>query len=211
MRFLMNEDGYSQNSACSECVAFLGYQPVVVLSRGVPSNKLPALSSIATKFHAKTGMRYVAGLWEPWLPGALLWRVHKSSSYSKTYVPRPQEWRAPSWSWLAPGRRIEYEKKLSFLVSGEGQLADVVSCDVVLWSSSVSYGEVMDVVLTLWAFPVRCLSILQGSIGDNTLHELDGDTGDYRCIGQVDLNPPFPTIPFLSPRSSAGVIGANRK
>lgn len=30
----MGKDGYSQNAACSECVAVLGYKPVTVLSRG---------------------------------------------------------------------------------------------------------------------------------------------------------------------------------
>jgi hypothetical protein len=37
-----------------------------------PDDKLPALSSIATRYAAATGMTYIAGLWKERLPCQLL-------------------------------------------------------------------------------------------------------------------------------------------
>lgn len=59
-------------------------------------DKLVAISGVANYIQRHTKMKYLAGLWEPYLVSDLLWfakKAHKSS--------RPLEYRAPSWSWAA--------------------------------------------------------------------------------------------------------------
>ena len=65
------------------------------------TDRLPALSGLASDFHSTTGARYLAGLWREDMPRALTWQVTDyekaaavSSSDSPSYI-------APSWSWAA--------------------------------------------------------------------------------------------------------------
>lgn len=65
----------------------------------VPSDKLPAISGLARLFQAYMDIPvsdYVAGLWKFTLPVGLLWYVQFSGA-----KPKPQPWRAPSWSWAS--------------------------------------------------------------------------------------------------------------
>jgi hypothetical protein len=64
------------------------------------SDKLPALSSIAELFDQGRRSQYLAGVWVGGLLQLLTW--HTRPSFDKTHPPsRPQEWRAPSWSYLS--------------------------------------------------------------------------------------------------------------
>lgn len=62
----------------------------------VASDKFPALSGVAAQFAHLTGDKYVAGLWERDLRVGLLWRCEEPKNSR-----RPQEFRAPTWSWAA--------------------------------------------------------------------------------------------------------------
>jgi hypothetical protein len=67
------------------------------------TDKLPALSGLAQReLSARLSDRYLAGLWESSLLDDLLWHV------SGDEVDRPQEWRAPSWSWASTNSTISY-------------------------------------------------------------------------------------------------------
>lgn len=60
------------------------------------SDKLLALQGLAQQYLARNRLRaadYVAGLWRPQLPAALLWRIEGGRSVSR--------YRAPSWSWAS--------------------------------------------------------------------------------------------------------------
>jgi hypothetical protein len=58
-------------------------------------DKLPAISGLASVMEARTGDKYIAGLWQSHLSIGLLW--HRKSEW----LTRPAMYRAPSWSWAA--------------------------------------------------------------------------------------------------------------
>jgi hypothetical protein len=62
-----------------------------------PSDKLPALSGLASQYARLTDSRYLAGLWRENLAQLLLWSVDPQ------IAPRPvaPDYRAPSWSWAS--------------------------------------------------------------------------------------------------------------
>lgn len=62
-----------------------------------PKDKLIAMAAIAREFGIATQQTYLAGLWKESLPRDLCWHVRDSWPLS----PRPEEYRAPSWSWAA--------------------------------------------------------------------------------------------------------------
>ncbi len=64
-----------------------------------PSDKLPAISGIASNFAAKSHSQYLAGLWQDNLVHDLFWQ-------SRDAATRPLEYRAPSWSWASLDGRI---------------------------------------------------------------------------------------------------------
>jgi hypothetical protein len=57
---------------------------------------LPALSGCAKEFSGLLGDQYLAGLWRESFAEGLLWMVNKPVDR-----PRPEKWRAPSWSWAS--------------------------------------------------------------------------------------------------------------
>ncbi|KAF2182497.1 hypothetical protein K469DRAFT_524560, partial [Zopfia rhizophila CBS 207.26] len=65
------------------------------------SDKLPALSELASLVHRETGAQYLAGLWTDDLPLGLLRDI--SDIPSKIGARPADKWRAPSWSWTSIG------------------------------------------------------------------------------------------------------------
>ena len=57
-------------------------------------DKLIALSGVAQYMQSILHDRYLAGLWQQWLPSQLLWRYDSPGT-------RPLKYRAPSWSWAS--------------------------------------------------------------------------------------------------------------
>ncbi|KAF4628845.1 hypothetical protein G7Y89_g9301 [Cudoniella acicularis] len=64
------------------------------------SDKMVALSALARQVQAQFGpeIRYVAGMWDKYVASQLFWQV---SSGESVQVNRPDEYRAPSWSWMS--------------------------------------------------------------------------------------------------------------
>ena len=62
-----------------------------------PSDKLPALSGLASHNAGLTGHKYLAGVWHEELAQSLLWSLDPQLRVS----PLPSSYRAPSWSWAS--------------------------------------------------------------------------------------------------------------
>ena len=60
------------------------------------SDRLKAISALADIYRQRTGYTYLAGLWEESLVYDLCWKTGENE-----VLPRPREYRAPSWSWAA--------------------------------------------------------------------------------------------------------------
>ncbi|KAJ4247465.1 hypothetical protein NW762_013140 [Fusarium torreyae] len=92
------------------------------------SDKLPAISGIASIFAKRLDDEYVAGLWRSHLIEGLLWQGLKCR--------RNQEYKAPSWSWASmdgiPALRVQHNHHT---------LAEVLDVKVKLKGSN-PYGEV---------------------------------------------------------------------
>lgn len=66
------------------------------------TDRLPALSGLASTVRNKTKDTYLAGLWSSDLCSGLLWRRLTTESSSTSYT-------APSWSWASHIGKIEYD------------------------------------------------------------------------------------------------------
>lgn len=71
-----------------------------------PDDKLPAFSGLASRFGARMGFRYVAGLWEENIIQDLAWT--RVSWLEPTLSPLPVDYRAPSFSWASINDRVCY-------------------------------------------------------------------------------------------------------
>jgi hypothetical protein len=66
----------------------------------VTSDKLPALSGIAKYFQPIFGDTYLAGIWRDHIQISLGWYC------TGRLLPRPEEFRAPTWSWASTDNRV---------------------------------------------------------------------------------------------------------
>lgn len=73
------------------------------------SDRLPALSGIASYFEAPMHSKYLAGMWEGDLARALLWYIGPAWS---SVSGRPLPLRAPTWSWAS----IDLDKDFNILM-----------------------------------------------------------------------------------------------
>jgi hypothetical protein len=73
-----------------------------------PNDKLIALSGIAKARAARFGGTYVAGMWRQDLVHQLLWNTGDSTRklHDNSIKPRPEVYRAPSWSWASIDRQV---------------------------------------------------------------------------------------------------------
>jgi hypothetical protein len=79
----------------------------------------PALSGVAQAHREARGSRYLAGLWEESLVYDLMWYLPQHLQVPGTdnrivLQPRPQKWRAPSWSWASIKSAIHYNLYAGF-------------------------------------------------------------------------------------------------
>jgi hypothetical protein len=78
------------------------------------SDKLPAFSGIITAIQQQTHDICYAGIWRKNFLAGLLWRLEDPASDMYVLTPkspkRPENWRAPSWSFAAVEGVIRYEQ-----------------------------------------------------------------------------------------------------
>ena len=110
------------------------------------SDKLPAVSGVASRIHGIVGSEYLAGLWKANMPMELCWSVDYISPLSAAPQLPPSSFIAPSWSWASVNGALSFvdrDPKITFdsLVT----IVDV-QCSV---PGLNPYGEVLDGFLVL--------------------------------------------------------------
>lgn len=128
------------------------------LDLSFPTDILPALSGIASRFQPFKKGRYLAGLWEDSLLINLAWR--KDDVLDP--VPRPSPWRGPTWSWISTtgGCRCDNfpgDKTMS-------QMMSILNIDYVLKDSNV-FGEITSATLTV-SGPLIKLDLVRSPVED---------------------------------------------
>ncbi|KAF2635917.1 HET-domain-containing protein [Massarina eburnea CBS 473.64] len=73
----------------------------------VPTDKLPAISGIASRIGMATGSSYIAGVWENNLASDLLWSTSLTTLPDAHYFAL-EKYRAPSFSWASLNAPIAY-------------------------------------------------------------------------------------------------------
>ncbi|KAG2416782.1 hypothetical protein HFD88_007998 [Aspergillus terreus] len=156
-----------------------------------PADKLIAFAAIAETFHALwSETRYLAGLWEDTLLEDLLWKKPKPP------LPRPEAYRAPSWSWASVNGETNLDV-IDDMMRRPGEDAvksrcEILSSDVTLADPALSFGAVTGGTLVLRAALVPALlapffseiaSEIQvharsvvGQAGSSTEHESTADS-----------------------------------
>lgn len=74
------------------------------------SDKLPALSGLATVYGQATGWTYIMGLWKEILIYDLLWWQDSDFDFQNRV---PAQYRAPSWSWASLTGHVSWIRALS--------------------------------------------------------------------------------------------------
>lgn len=94
-----------------------------------PSDKLPAISGLAAHFGSfLLGVNYLAGIWECGLIDALCWNL---TSFDNVPRYRPEEYRAPSWSWASvDGEVILSHTPSSTILDATAYKAEVVEVHI---------------------------------------------------------------------------------
>ncbi|KAK7032366.1 hypothetical protein VNI00_013114 [Paramarasmius palmivorus] len=109
-------------------------------------DKLVAFAAIAEQFHRLWRTDYIAGLWRETLLRDVLWYKNYETRY-----PRPEKYRAPSWSWAAVDGHV-----LAFMMderldmeSGEIETCEILSCGISLANEDFAFGKVTSGTLTM--------------------------------------------------------------
>jgi hypothetical protein len=72
------------------------------------SDKLVALSGIASRIQEITGFRYLAGLWYEMLLHDMAWYITTTPYTKHQPCTRPLPYRAPTWSWTSTNGEIDF-------------------------------------------------------------------------------------------------------
>ena len=88
-------------------------------------DKLAAIAGVASVIQSKTGMQYVAGMWNSRfsIEYDLCWRVSGRADKKPPF--RPSIYRAPTWSWASVEGAVSYEHRREYDIAGDNQLAFV--------------------------------------------------------------------------------------
>ncbi|MCJ1440631.1 MAG: hypothetical protein MMC23_001117 [Stictis urceolatum] len=109
----------------------------------VQSDRLVAISGIAQRLATFLGMVYLAGLWDQFLPGGLLWDIHP-----RKRRPRPATFQAPSWSWASVNGPLYSSYLDPDEIRGEMTL-EFIEASVDPFLSHLPYGAVRSGTMTV--------------------------------------------------------------
>jgi hypothetical protein len=113
----------------------------------VSTDKLPAISGIASKIKQAAGSRYLAGIWENNLASDLLWSANQSALLNAQYF-APDVYHAPSYSWASLSTPVSF-------YTPDDEEGETLTPSITLVSSSISVtglnplGSVTDAAITL--------------------------------------------------------------
>ncbi|PMD43135.1 HET-domain-containing protein [Hyaloscypha variabilis F] len=127
-------------------------------------DKLIALSGVCRMLHNRTGDTYVAGLWRQNLELNLLWETrngihgkHKVSGLLRRNISsRPQNYRAPSWSWASHDSPVEWRGPVNWerlLQARVRIMISVLDIESVL-SSPDPFGQIKSCTLRIKCGPL---------------------------------------------------------
>ncbi|EEB96127.1 hypothetical protein MPER_04793, partial [Moniliophthora perniciosa FA553] len=161
-------------------------------------DKLTALGGVAEQFHrvwhpqsegdsvilAQAQDRYLAGLWEKFLPQDLLWRKARDSLRA-----RPTLYLAPSWSWASvDGQAILYSAldqrlDVEFMADPtQVKSCEILECNVELDDERLPHGKVKSGSLKLRATMVP--TTWKSGMEDSNLF----DDRSLVCVGEVHID-----------------------
>ncbi|KAK0648446.1 heterokaryon incompatibility protein-domain-containing protein [Cercophora newfieldiana] len=72
------------------------------------SDRLPALSGLASEFSPSVGGKYLAGVWGHGFPDSLAWSVPVNSEPAKFQTHPDDTYLGPSWSWVSARHVVEF-------------------------------------------------------------------------------------------------------
>ncbi|KAG5661367.1 hypothetical protein KAF25_005489 [Fusarium avenaceum] len=127
-----------------------------------PSDKLPAISGLASIFAKRLNDQYIAGLWKSDLIVGLSWEG--------LHCKRVEGYRAPSWSWASIDGIIGCSAEFPYT-----PLATIIDVKVDLKGAN-PYGEILEGRIRICA-PMKCLYL-----ADN-----DMKSGDDKPRGRIEL------------------------
>ncbi|KAL8868357.1 MAG: hypothetical protein Q9198_008207 [Flavoplaca austrocitrina] len=115
----------------------------------IESDRLPALSGLASRFSNLWGCAYYAGLWEKKLMEGLCWFVRDPSTsiFIESY--------APSWSWASLiGPVFHYDSPFDIIpgVESPAEFTSVVECKATPANGAAPFGQINDWSLTIEGF-----------------------------------------------------------
>ncbi|ORY09167.1 heterokaryon incompatibility protein-domain-containing protein, partial [Clohesyomyces aquaticus] len=105
-----------------------------------PGDKLVAIAAMASETGSLLGPTYLAGLWHEHLAAQLLWRVWDDKKSA-----RPEQYRAPSWSWASIDGWIMPEREFS----EERVAIEIIDCTTTPVDARVPYGAIKSASLTV--------------------------------------------------------------
>ena len=138
------------------------------------SDKLPALSGIASHIGRLTGDQYLAGLWLGDLCRGLLWQRTSYLPYKRAEPPR-----APSWSWVNFDEGVKFSGKD---VDLEESLLEIIDYSVESKGAN-SFGEVTGGKLVLRARVMELDASYRGSLR-RTKPDFAASIFDYEDISE---------------------------
>ncbi|KAI3320627.1 HET-domain-containing protein [Xylariaceae sp. AK1471] len=94
-----------------------------------PTDCLPALSGVATKFQRQLNSEYIAGLWKGDLPVSLIWAVSRRKGDLSPPKCIHSEYIAPSWSWASVGQPVYFPGFFENYVSEPFMTVEDVQCE----------------------------------------------------------------------------------
>lgn len=110
-------------------------------SLSIQSDIFPALQGISKRFQRHRNSIFLAGLWESSIINDLLWRSNCVDEQKRT---RPEQWRAPSWSWASVLGPVDWLTRGHVFT----ELATYIK-GTTARASAESYGEITFGMITL--------------------------------------------------------------
>ncbi|KAH7208578.1 heterokaryon incompatibility protein-domain-containing protein [Fusarium oxysporum] len=137
----------------------------------IPSDKLPAISGLASIFAERLDDQYLAGLWRSDLVVGLCWQGLK---YGRRRV---REYRAPSWSWASVDGDVSLGIPYTYNI-----LAKIMDVEVTLKGAN-PYGEVLEGKIKICAPMERLYLTRRGSTqqAEFELRTENAQTGRISC------------------------------
>ena len=132
--------------------------------------------------------RYIAGLWERFLPRDLLWyrELSHHSWAADALRPRPSEYISPSWAWPSvDGQVITRAGTAYHPKSGVADICEVLECEVALLDKRLKYGQVTAGHLKLRTILTPAWIIVEPTAGAQIEDEY-GDRFYYRLFAPTE-------------------------